>query len=98
MRSLDAAQADHLTWLSASSPRPTAAACLRKFLRLTADSSRFMEPSIRSWFVCQSPSYRESLVELVFPHRFDGCVQPLARVFNIGLVRNHNRFDVRTPA
>src|SRR5215510_1527719 len=93
MRSLDAAQADPFTRPPASSPRPTAAPCLRKFLRLTADFSRFMGSSIRSWFVL--PEFGR---ELIFPHRFDGCVQPFARVFNIGLVRNHNRFDVRTPA
>src|SRR5215831_16062065 len=99
MRSLDAAQADPFTRLPASSPRPTAAPCLRKFLRLTADFSRFMGSSVRTWFVLpESELSRKFGRGLVFPHRFDGCVEPFARIFDVGLVRNNDRFDVRTPA
>src|SRR5215510_8928617 len=98
MRSLDAAQADPFRRLPVSSPRPTAAPCLRKFLRLTADFSRFMGSSMRSWFVLPDRAVGKFGRELVFPHRFDGCIQPLARVLDVGLVRNHNRFNIRTPA
>jgi SAM-dependent methyltransferase len=33
-------------------------------------------------------------VELILPHRFDRCVEPLSRVLDIGLIRNHDWFDV----
>jgi hypothetical protein len=37
-------------------------------------------------------------VSLILPHGFDGCVEPLARVLDIGLVGNHSGFDGGTPA
>src|SRR5262249_60474777 len=98
MRSLDAARADPFTRLPASSPRPTAAPCLRNFLRLTAHFSRFMGSSMRSWFVLPDRAVGQFGRELVFPHRFQGCVEPFAVVLDVGLVRNNVRSDVRTPA
>src|ERR687897_499312 len=40
----------------------------------------------------------DSSAALILPNRFDGCVEPLSRIFNIGLIRDHHRFDVGTPA
>src|SRR4249920_469430 len=45
-------------------------------------------------FSRESEAVRCKLVALVLPHRFDGGVQPLSRILDISLIRNHDRFDV----
>jgi hypothetical protein len=53
----------------------------------------------RGFFVLrESDAVRRNLIELVLPHWFDRGVQPLSRILDIGLIRNHDRLDVRTPA
>ena len=32
------------------------------------------------------------MVALVLPHRVDDGIQPLSRILDIGLIRNHDRF------